>query len=209
MQPGWRTGSPYYSALLLSETFPQGGVVVLDLNLDNSISNAAATVAGYALYGQNGTVCERLVLINFGDDAGTPRNFSLAPGIAHAAGVRLLAAPRIAETTQIAWAGQTVGRSGELEGKQSTQYYTGCVNGCNISVPGPGAALVLLGDTEGHSSFYVGNSTVAGIVGFQNGSMGVPEGSSSSAPKTMFGRHGWAWVWTIAGVLAAVLHALV
>lgn len=207
MQPGWRTGSPYYSALFLSETFPHDSAVVLDLNLDNSIYDAATTVAGYALYGQNGTVCERLVLINFGDDAGTPRSFTLPPGIAHSAGVRLLTAPSIAETMQITWAGQIVGRNGELEGTQSTQYYTRCANGCNISVPGPGVALVLLGATEGDSSFYVGNSTVAGIVGFQEGSMGVPV-RSSSLPK-MFGEHERACVWATAGVVVlGVLHAL-
>ena len=206
MQPGWRTGSPYYSALFLSETFLRGGSLVLDLNLDNSIHDAAAMVAGYALYGQNGTICERLVLINFGDDAGTPRNFSLPPKIAHSAGVRLLVAPSIAETTLIAWAGQTVGRNGELEGAQSTQYYTGCyANGCNISVPGPGAALVLLGDTKGNSSFYVGNSSVAGLVGYQDGSMGTPVGSNS-APKA-FGGIERVWVWTMAGAVAlGILH---
>ncbi|KAL4062188.1 glycoside hydrolase family 79 protein [Scleroderma yunnanense] len=206
-QPGWRTGSPYYSALFLSETFPHSGVVALDLNLDNSIYDAAVTVAGHALYGQNGTVCERLVLINFGDDAGTPRNFSLPPNLAHSVGVRLLTAPSIAETTQIAWAGQTVGRNGELEGVQSTQYYTGCANGCNINVPGPGAALVLLGDTEGNSSFYVGNSSVAGVVGYQDGSTGTPVGStSSSLSSKSFGGHE-ALLWATAGmIMLGALH---
>ncbi|KAG6331066.1 hypothetical protein ID866_8027 [Astraeus odoratus] len=162
--PDWRTGSPYYAALFLSETFIPGGSVVVDLNLNDSISNPAATVAGYALHDKDGKMCKRLVLINYyrGDDADAgAQTFTLEGGAAFAAGVRVLTAPSIVERNNISWAGQTVGENGELQGTQSTQYYLDCIMGCNITVPGPGAALVLLNDTPDNTDFFVGDSTVA------------------------------------------------
>lgn len=165
-EPNWRTGSPYYAALFLSETFIAGGSVVVDLNLDNSIYDPAATVAGYAIYDRAGMKAKRLVFFNYyrADDAGSEsaaRNFTLEGGLATTAGVRVLAAPSIYERTDISWAGQTVGLNGELDGTQTTNYYYNCAMGCNITVPGPGAALVLLDDVPDDSEFFIGSSTVA------------------------------------------------
>lgn len=198
---GWRTGSPYYSALFLSETFPPSGVAVLDINLNNSIYDPAATVAGYALYGQNGTRCDRLVLINYGNDGGNARNFTIGSSIASSAGVRVLEAPTISETTKISWAGQTVGPNGELEGTQTTQYYTDCAYGCNITIPGPGAAVIVLDVTASNASFYVGNSTIAGP-GYQGNSTEGSSGTttSGSALKSV-GSYGKAWGWAAAGMV--------
>ncbi|KAL4067100.1 glycoside hydrolase family 79 protein [Scleroderma yunnanense] len=152
----WRTGSPYYAALLLSETFMDGGSIVVDLNVDNSINDPASTVAGYALYDKSGQTRKRLVLINYyrGDnsESGT-RDFTIEGGVASQVSVRILTAPIIAERTDISWAGQTVGQNGVLGGVQTTQYLP-CVTGCNITVPGPGAALVLLDDKFPYSSVF-------------------------------------------------------
>ncbi|KAI6035728.1 hypothetical protein EDC04DRAFT_2604922 [Pisolithus marmoratus] len=198
---GWRTGSPYYSALFLSETFPPSGVAVLDINLNNSIHDPAATVAGYALYGQNGTVCNRLILINYGNDGGNARNFTIGPNVASTAGVRLLEAPSITETTKISWAGQTVGPNGELEGTQTTQYYTNCANGCNISIPGPGAAIILFDVTASNASFYVGNSTIAGPGYQQNGTDGSSSPATSGSALENIGGYGEEWRWAVAGMM--------
>ncbi|KAI6105092.1 hypothetical protein EV401DRAFT_2013993 [Pisolithus croceorrhizus] len=165
-EPNWRTGSPYYAALFLSETFIAGGSIVVDLNLNNSIYDPAATVAGYALYDKAGTKAKRLVFFNYyrADDAGSEsaaRNFTLEGGLATTAGVRILAAPSIYERTDISWAGQTVGLNGELDGTQTTKYHYDCAMGCNITVPGPGAALVLLDDVPDDSAFFFGSSAVA------------------------------------------------
>ena len=148
----WRTGSPYYAALFLSETFMQNGSVVVDLNVDNSINDPAATVVGYALYDKSGQERKRLVLINYyrGDNTALEsgaRDFTIEGGVASRVGVRTLAAPNIAERTNINWAGQTVGQNGILGGVQTTLYLD-CRTGCNITVPGPGAALVLLDDVQ-------------------------------------------------------------
>lgn len=198
---GWRTGSPYYSALLLSETFPPSGVAVLDINLNNSIYNPAATVAGYALYGQNGTKCDRLVLINYSNDGGNTRNFTIGSNVASTAGVRILEAPSIAETTKISWAGQTVGSNGELEGTQTTRYYTDCANGCNISIPGPGAAVIVLDVTASNSSFYVGNSTIAGPGYDGNSTEGSSGSSTSGSALRSSGGYGEVWPWAVTGML--------
>ncbi|KAI6119665.1 hypothetical protein EV401DRAFT_1861206 [Pisolithus croceorrhizus] len=207
---GWRTGSPYYSALFLSETFPPSGVAVLDINLNNSIYSPAATVAGYALYGQNGTKCDRLVLINYGNDGGNARNFTISSNIASTAGVRILEAPSISETTKISWAGQTVGPNGELEVAQTTQYYTNCANGCNISIPGPGAAVILLDVTANNASFYVGNSTITGPGYQENSTEGSSSPTTSSSALRSRDGHEEVWRWAVAemmmlGVLQSVL----
>lgn len=148
----WRTGSPYYAALFLLETFMDGGSVVVDLNVDGSLNDPASTVAGYALYDKSGQECKRLVLINYYRGGNTEldsgaRDFTIEGGVATIVGIRTLTAPNIAERTNIAWAGQTVGQNGVLGGVQTTQFLD-CWMGCNVTVPGPGAALVLLNDVQ-------------------------------------------------------------
>ncbi|KAF8840938.1 hypothetical protein BDN67DRAFT_996503 [Paxillus ammoniavirescens] len=162
-ESGWHTGSPYYSALFLSETFIPGGSIVVDINLNNSIYDPASTVAGYAIYNANGTSCERLVLINYGL-TGQLRNFTLPQNVAPSIGFRLLVAPSVEEKTDISWAGQTVGQNGDLEGTQTTEWVE-CGDGCAVGVPGPGAALILFGDYANATGFFVGNSTIAGLNG--------------------------------------------
>jgi hypothetical protein len=68
-ESGWRTGSPYYAALFLSEFTSQGGSVVVDLNLTNSITSPYATVVGYRIYSDSGTKREKLVFANFASDS--------------------------------------------------------------------------------------------------------------------------------------------
>lgn len=171
----------------------ENGAIVLDLNLDNSNHDPTATVAGYALYSPDKSSVERLVLINYGNSGGTPLNFTLAQGVTSSIGMRILSAPSITETTEISWAGQRVGSNGELQGTQSTQWF-GCEDGCSIGVPGPGAALVLLGDTMDDTGFYVGNSTIAGL-GYPLDSPGSSSSSSSSLSTRIHG-FGMTWTWT-------------
>lgn len=160
---GWRTGSPYYAVLLLAETFSSSGSVVVDLNLENSLTDPSATVAGYGIYDNGGASRGKLVLFNRADAGGALRTFSIPANVSSGQpiGVRLLRAPSVYERTEISWAGQTIGPTGELEGERTTEYLD-CADGCDVSVPGPGVALVYLDpnatDTD---SFYDGNSTVA------------------------------------------------
>ncbi|KII84333.1 glycoside hydrolase family 79 protein [Plicaturopsis crispa FD-325 SS-3] len=156
---GWRTGSPYYSALFLSEAFSKNGSVVADLNIDNS-EYQASTMAGYGIYDSNGTAYTRSKLVLFNFDDGTPQTFMIPSNVTFAVATRMLTAPNVLESTNISWAGQTVGAIGQLEGVQTTPV-TRCRNGCNVTVPGPGVALVLFNPLHGLDSFYEGNSTIA------------------------------------------------
>ncbi|KAJ3516062.1 hypothetical protein NLJ89_g1359 [Agrocybe chaxingu] len=158
-EPGWRTGSPYYGALFLSEITSPGGSVVVDLNLNNSMTSPNATAAAYAIYDNAGTTRGKLALINYAEE---PQEFRLPSGIASGLEYRLLEAPSILERTNISWAGQTVGDNGNLEGDQHT-IEMNCENGCRLILPGPSAALVVLDDG---AKLFKGNSTIASIGGY-------------------------------------------
>lgn len=147
---GWVTGPQYYSLLLLAETFStkqttSGGTVVVDLNLDNP-----AAVAGYAIYDVNALTAppRNLVLFNFASDS-SAQTFTLPSGLAPSQKlntyVRTLTASSLTENNaaKITYAGQTVDGSGSLRGKLSEKKVT-CQNGCDVEVPGPGIALVML-----------------------------------------------------------------
>jgi len=159
LEPEWRTGSPYYGALFLSEVTSPGGNVIIDLNLNKSTTNQASSVAGYAIYNDAGASRGKLALFNFGS---SDQVFSIPSGTASNVTVRLLSASNVLERTEITWAGQTVRENGILEGDQAS-IEMNCKNGCRVTVPGPSAALVAL-DTAS-STLYTGNSTVQALRG--------------------------------------------
>jgi len=158
---GWRTGSPYYSALFLTEVGDSTGSVIVDLDLQNSTTTQSATVAAYGVYVDAGRTRDRLVILNYasptsaGEDA--IQQFHIPANLTHKVFCRVLTAPDVTERINITWAGQTVGQNGDLEGDQETSSIN-CKAGCLIDVPGPGAALVWL-DSE--AKLFVGNSTIA------------------------------------------------
>ncbi|KXN82114.1 hypothetical protein AN958_03168 [Leucoagaricus sp. SymC.cos] len=160
---GWRTGSPYYSALFLAEITDTSGSVVVDLNLGNSTTDQFAKIAGYGIYEDGGSTRGRLVFFNYanpdsdGDDA--TQQFRVPANVTDQVDYRILAAPDVTERTNIKWAGQTVGPNGDLEGDQET-ITVNCKNGCLIDVPGPGVVLVMLG-SEREGRLFTGNSTIA------------------------------------------------
>ncbi|KIM37311.1 glycoside hydrolase family 79 protein [Hebeloma cylindrosporum] len=160
-EPGWRTGSPYYAALFLSEFTSPGGTVVVDLNLNNSITSPYATVAGYGIYSDSGTRREKLAFINF---ASEPQVFILPRDFAQKVVYKFLVAPDVLERTNISWAGQTVGNNGDLEGDEQL-IQMNCENGCRVTVPGPGAVLIALAN----EALYTGNSTIVGIGSYLSG----------------------------------------
>lgn len=158
---GWRTGSPYYSALFLTEVTDPSGSVVVDLNLNNSNTNPNATIAGYGIYDDKGSTRGRLAFFNYanpnsGDDDAS-QQFRIPGNITDQVAYRILTAPDVTERTAITWAGQKVGPNGDLEGDQET-INLNCEDGCLIGVPGPGAALVWL---NSDAKIYTGNSTIA------------------------------------------------
>jgi len=182
--PGWKTGSTYYAALFLSEVGSPSGSVVVDLNLNNSIDNPTGLVAGYGIYAPSssyGFTREKLVLLNYADGSNPtyPNNgshyffstteasqtFRIPENIARNVSYRILTAESLFSTTNssvggstdaIKWAGQWIGDLGNLRGQRETLSVE-CSLGCDIVVPSPGAAMVILTDND---SFYDGNSTV-------------------------------------------------
>lgn len=180
MEPNWTTGATYYAALYLSEVIDHSGSVVVDLNLNNSMTDPRATVAAYGIYDDGGTVRGKLALLNFGlgkydrhyfdhdeDDESTgpqpSQTFHIPANITDKIQYRILTAPSVYSTaaSSISWAGQSVTTNGILDGDQITETKDGCLlAGCTIEIPSPGAALVLL-DEDGF--FYTGNSTIAGF----------------------------------------------
>jgi len=158
---GWRTGSPYYSALFLTEVGDPTGSVIVDLDLQNSTTDQSATIAGYGVYTDAGRRRDRLVILNYASptsaDEDAIQQFHIPVNLTHKVFCRILTAPDVTEKTNITWAGQTVGQNGDLEGEQQTSTID-CKAGCSINVPGPGAALVWL-DSE--AKLFMGNSTIA------------------------------------------------
>lgn len=185
--PDWTTGSTYYAALFLSETFASSGSVIVDLNVDNGNWNPAAKTAAYGIYDNAGAERGNLVLINYAeaDGNGGKQGFRIEANVTDAVEYRILTAPSVYETTEITWAGQTVRTNGILDGDQTTETKE-CSNGCVINVPSPGAALV----TIGSSSFYTGNSTIAGYGYASYDNAGVPLGGGRGLASVVLGLFG-------------------
>ncbi|SJK99264.1 uncharacterized protein ARMOST_02555 [Armillaria ostoyae] len=157
---GWITGAPYYAALFLAETFSASGNIIVDLNLNDSLHNPRATSAAYGVY-DAGSTRGKIVLLNLSEQ-GDEQVYAIPANITTSLHYRLLLAPSVLETSNISWAGQTVGGLGQLVGNQDT-FYLDCIDGCIVNVPGAGAALVILGEPGDGDSFYYGNSTVKGF----------------------------------------------
>ncbi|KAK0486664.1 hypothetical protein EDD18DRAFT_1194698 [Armillaria luteobubalina] len=156
----WITGAPYYAALFLAETFSASGNIVVDLNLNDSLHNPSATSAAYGVY-DAGSTRGKIVLLNL-SEKGDEQVYAIPANITASLHYRLLLAPSVLETSNISWAGQTVGGLGQLVGNQDT-FYLDCIDGCTVTVPGAGAALVILGEPDDGDSFYYGNSTIKGF----------------------------------------------
>lgn len=187
----WTTGAIYYAELVVAEALSNNSIVV-DLNLDNSVSSPSSTVAAYGIYDGSEHDKGNLVLINFDypsaseDNNSTIQEFVIPKNLTSSIAVRYLIAPNITEQTAITWAGQTVGKNGDLQGDQALDTIE-CKEGCTVSIPGPGLAVVWLGvnandSQSGSGKIYQGNSTIAGVF---NGTEDT--GALSAATRTSGG----------------------
>lgn len=172
----WVTGAIYYAELVVAEAL-SGSSIVVDLNLDNSMTSPSSSVAGYAIYDGSDHSKDKLVLFNYAyptsSGQNTTQDFVIPAKTASSVAVRYLLAENVTEQSAITWAGQTVDGNGDLTGTQALAT-TDCTNGCTISVPGPGLAVIWLDATSQTQSkkIFKGNSTVAGVY----------NGSSTTAP---------------------------
>lgn len=182
---GWRTGSPYYAALFLTEVTSPDGNIVVDLDINNSTTDPDAKVAGYALYSAKDRAHEKLVFFNW--DKSETQPFNIPAGLTNKIEYRILTAPSLEATTDIKWAGQTIGDHGNLDGEQETTEIF-CQDGCIVNVPGPGAALVILNPNV---TLFSGNSTLVGALA-SGGSNGVQTAA-------------WWWMGLVAASLLPIL----
>lgn len=164
----WTTGPPYYAFLPITEALnATAGSLVVDLDLQNSMTDTNATVAGYAVYASDSHKAKNLLLINFSNT--TAQGFALGQGTfsnytASQVVIKYLIAPSVNEATNIAWAGESLAGVGDgllTQAKWSigntpvstwaTQQIQ-CDSGCTITVPGPAAALISLDAASNTSS---------------------------------------------------------
>jgi hypothetical protein len=199
----WRTGSPYYSGLVLSEIFSSAGSIVVDLSNSTKVESANSSLSGfrtdetavYGIYDKGGSKQGKLVLINYSGggkdkESVTFKIPSSSSSSSRAFAYRVLSAPSATSRTPnstdselgsespITWAGQFVGENGELVGDQVTNEIEPCSGGgdciVEVQVPSPGAVLVLF-DADREDVFYEGNSTV---VGYSSVYRAPPEGAA-------------------------------
>lgn len=171
---------------MLTEVASLNGSVIQDLNLENSKTNASSTIAAYAIWDfgvatdglarseidSSKAGLSKFVFINYSNT--TAKTFVIPSNLTETSTVatRSLVAPHVNEETDISWAGQTVGDNGDLTGDQTTEYLdcgSSGEDGCVITVPGPGIVLALLDpNASSTAGFYVGNSTIAGLEGYES-----------------------------------------
>ncbi|OBZ77170.1 Beta-glucuronidase [Grifola frondosa] len=186
--PGaWTTNPSFYGMLPVAEALQSGnGSRVVDLNLQNSMQDSNATVAGYAIYDGIASSVNSLVLFNFANVSGATSDFALSGSFFPAAAnvtVRYLTAPSVNEKTDISWGEETW--AGVTDGKviAATSASTwadrnpSCSGGCTIQVPGPAIAVVFIGTAT--ADFSTPNSTASG-----SGSSGSGSGNGGNNTRT-------------------------
>ena len=152
------------------------GSKVVDLNI------GGGTNAAYAVYDSQTSDLYRVVLINYAASGTTVT----LPGDVGGSNVTIayLTAPNPQETSNITWAGQTWQNSqdGRPAGKREYQNLS-CTSGCDVQVPGPGAAVVMFNKRLSGSE-----PSGGGLPGTDSGSLGNPGngagGGSSNSSKS-------------------------
>ncbi|KAI0643529.1 hypothetical protein C8Q79DRAFT_1012806 [Trametes meyenii] len=174
--PGdWTTNPSFYGMLPVAEALHSAnGSRVVDLNVGNSSSYAKATVAGYVIYDGSFPNVHSLVLINFANASGTTMDYAVNASFVQAladdsaVSIRYLSAPSLNEKTDIAWSGKTYAGGGDavpVNADFSTSMpdkNMSCAGGCTVQVPGPGLAVVFLGEAPNFSITPARNGTGPG-----------------------------------------------
>lgn len=216
----WTTNPPYYAMLPVAEALQSDdGSRVVDLNINGSMSDGAATAAGYAIYSGKANTVHSFVLFNYANVSGATSDYALDAEFFKDASdstvtVRYLTADSVNEQTNIAYGAQTYAGVGDANAVQATfaasmpDKNVSCSSGCTVQVPGPGLAVVFVGGAPATPSLTSSgdngaNSTVASknsTSGGDNGSSHTGGGERVLARTTIAGI---AMVVTLA-VLAAI-----
>lgn len=165
----------YHPTLLALQSY--NGSKVVDLNVDGD------TNAAYAVYDSKTSDLYRVVLINYAESGA---NFTLPESVGgNNVTMAYLTAPDPQETSDITWAGLTWANSqdGQPAGEQEYQSLA-CANGCDVQVPGPGAAVVMF-----NKQLPAGEPNGGGLPGNSGngGSEGGGHNGSSGPARVVFG----------------------
>ncbi|EJF62805.1 hypothetical protein BD309DRAFT_1015125 [Dichomitus squalens] len=165
----WTTNAPYYGMLPVYEALESSsGSRVVDLNVKNGMYDATQVHAAYAIYDGADSTVRSLVVINYKNASGTTSDYAIDPSFIPATNssitIRTLAAPSVAERTNIAWGGQTW--AGVGDGNPVPATFAGsvpdktiaCAGGCTIQVPGPGLAVIFVGNNPANSANATSNN---------------------------------------------------
>ncbi|KAI1786674.1 hypothetical protein LXA43DRAFT_975650 [Ganoderma leucocontextum] len=166
----WTTNAPFYGMLPVAAALQStNGSRVVDLNIKNSMADASQVHAGYAIYDGSESTVHSLVIINFKNVSGTMSDYAIDPSFIPASHgnitIRYLAASSIAEKTDIAWGGQTYAGVGDANPVQATfassvaDKTVSCTGGCTIQVPGPGLAVVFVGESDASATNSTGTTS--------------------------------------------------
>ncbi|KAL0949351.1 hypothetical protein HGRIS_009421 [Hohenbuehelia grisea] len=156
----WTTNPAFYSLLFTADALnSNNGSIVVDLNVANSRTNPNATTAAYAVFDANNpSALLRAVMFNYANGTSEPFDIPAGNLTSAAAGktltVKFLTAASAAEKTNIAWGGKTfagVGDGNMVAAPADATWATqdqriDCSNGCTVTVPGPGAAILMVAD---------------------------------------------------------------
>ncbi|KAI9069257.1 glycoside hydrolase family 79 protein [Trametes sanguinea] len=189
----WTTNPSFYGMLPVAEALSSAnGSRVVDLNVQNSMSDKSATVAGYAIYDGKADTVHSLVIFNFANASGATVDYSIdakfVPSSSSSITIRYLTAPSVSEKTNIAWGGKTYAGVGDANPVDATfsssvpDKTMSCSGGCTIQVPGPGLAVVFLGEAPDFT-----NTSTSSNSNSTNGTNGNSSAPASSSPANRSG----------------------
>ena len=148
----WTVGGVYYSAIVLAEAFGTSNTSrVMDLNPNGGNEYTPA----YAIY-EYGAL-SKVAVFNYVDDRSGASNLSITLAVqggslSSTVKVKYLEAPSVSTRDDIKWAGQTMGRTFQADGRfKGTLNITtiACTLGtCTIPLPAPGFALIFINSTS-------------------------------------------------------------
>ena len=210
----WTTNSPFYGMLPVAAALQSAnGSRVVDLNIKNSMTDATQVHAGYAIYDGTGNNVHSLVIINFKDVQGTMSDYAVDKAFIPASygnvTIRYLAAPSIAEKTNIAWGAQTYAGVGDANPVPATfassvaDKTVECSQGCTIQVPGPGLAVVFVGESGASVANSTSSTGNSGSNGNNKGSTTVK--NSASGMRAASEIAGLGLLGALVGVLAPLV----
>ncbi|KAI0823157.1 hypothetical protein BC628DRAFT_1325396 [Trametes gibbosa] len=167
----WTVGPIFYSALVMAEAI---GTTNTSRVKDLFPNDGNEFTPAYAVY-ENDALA-RMVLINFLDDPSGAHDYTAtinvggqqyneANGVPAQIKVKYLLAPSVSEKDNITWAGQTLGgrfqADGRLQGTETIRSFPcdQAANTCQVTVPAPGVALVLLNENAQQAAVEAGGAS--------------------------------------------------